>query len=491
MYETPDFIRQELIGPYGTSVLQKLDKIIRYYKIYENGAAFEIEPAEDYTPARLHSKQIKKLINKQAQFAFGKPPECKINDPKEPVNSERVKVNEAAAQKYVDTVLKANSFGHKLIQGGKDCFIGGRIAIKLNISEDNLSFSFVPACEFVYDTDIDDVDKINKIIYFYTLKDDSERLRQRIWVQKYRMENGRCLLDERITDGYGETVSGELEPKINYDTKLDRIPAYVIVNDGLSGDADGESDVENVMADDSWYNKMRSANLDSLRKSMNQITYISGADEDTVKGFRNAPGAIVDVRPDSTLTDENGNPVVPTIGTLSNKFEYATAYGNTLAELKQEMHDVLGIPDISLENLKSIITSGKAMKAIYWPLITRCEEKMTVWKPALEWLVSTLLYAASVFPGLKKRYGLFNESDFEITIDNRYPLPENEDEEKALDMQEVSISVRSIKSYLTKWGGTDGKGLTPDEAEEEIKQMAKEKQLLENDSFGGEMNGQF
>ena len=297
-------------------------------------------------------------------------------------------------------------------------------------------------------------------------------------------------MDESITDGYGEPLPNEMVPKKNYNTKLNRIPAYVIINGGLSGDADGESDVETIQSDDSWYNRMRSSNLDSLRMGMHQIAYITGASEETVKGFCNAPGAIVDVRPDTSLVDDNGKPITPTIGTLSNKFEYGEAYGSTLSELKQEMHNVLGIPDISLENMKSIITSGKAMKAIYWPLICCCEEKMTVWKPALEWLVRTIIYAASIFPELKKLHGDFKDAECIVTIDNRYPLPENEDEEKQLDMQEVSNNVRSIKSYLTKWGSTDGKGLTPDEAEEEIKQMAKEKQLLENDGFGGEMNGE-
>lgn len=486
----PEFIQAELIGPYGTSVLHKLGKIERWYHIYEHGADFEADPSEDYTPSKLCSRQIRKLINKEAQFAFGRTPELRVTCPDETPDKNRRKPNEDAMQQLLNAVLRQNFFPRRLIQGAKDCFIGGRVAIKLNLSEDDLTINFVPADGFVYDTEADDTDKLTKIVFFYTMKDDTERSQQRIWVQKYRMQNGRCILDERITDGYGGPVGkDEFEEKVNFDTGLDRIPAVVVINGGLSGDLEGESDVETLMADDSWYNKMRSANLDSLRKGMDQITYAIGASEGSIRNFRIAPGAFWDVQPDAALMDSNGDFATPEIGTISNDFGYSTAFGDTLSDLKQEMHDVIGVPDISLESMKSIITSGKAMKAVYWPLICACEEKMTAWKPALEWLADTILYAVERFSSLQEKYGAFTPAPHTVTVDNLYPLPEDEDEEKALDLQEVANHVRSAKSYLLKWGGPDSRGLTPEEADAEIAQIAKERRLFE-ESFSGDLNGE-
>lgn len=149
------------------------------------------------------------------------------------------------------------------------------------------------------------------------------------------------------------------------------------------------------------------------------------------------------------------------------------------------MHDDLGIPDLSLEKTQGLMTSGKGLKMLYWPLICRCEAKWAVWKPALEWLAELLLYAAEIFPGLKKLYGDFQSADHVITVDNQYPLPEDEAEERTLDLQEVGTA-RSIKSYLKEWGGPDHKGLTDDDADKEIEQMVKEKRMLE-ESFAGEM----
>lgn len=473
----PHFIIQELIGPYGMTTIERLARIERHYRIYEHGSDFEMEPVEDYVPAKLKSKQVKNLIDKQASFAFGKTPEHKISC----LGKQKDSDNQSAIQGYIDHVLKQNQWSGKLVKGAKDCFIGGRVALKVNVSNDNISIAFVPADGFVYETSLDDVDVIERIVFFYTIVDDKERERQRIWVQKYWMEKDRCYLSERIADGNGRTINPENEVK-EKDTGFDRIPAYVIVNGGLSGDTEGESDVETIAADDSWYNRMRSANLDSLRKGMNQITYIVGANGNSIENFRIAPGALWDIQPEASFAESTNIQV----GMIDNGFSYSTAYDQTLSDLKQEMHDVLGVPDLSLETMKSIITSGKAMKAVYWPLVCRCEEKMAAWKPALEWLTDMIVYSASVYPALKKTYGEFENEPYEITIDNQYPLPEDEDAERELDMQEVLSQNRSRKSYLMKWGGEGHKGLSSEDADTEIEQMAKERQVLE-DSYIGDL----
>ena len=62
-------------------------------------------------------------------------------------------------------------------------------------------------------------------------------------------------------------------------------------------------------------------------------------------------------------------------------------------------------------------------------------------------------------------------------MDNQYPLPEDEAEEKQVDLAEVTAQTMSKKAYMVKW-----RGLTDDEALDELKQIALERQLLE-DSF--------
>ena len=111
---------------------------------------------------------------------------------------------------------------------------------------------------------------------------------------------------------------------------------------------------------------------------------------------------------------------------------------------------------------------------------------MNAWKPALEWLVEMLLQAAEVFPELQRVYGGFSPAPHVVTIENQYPLPEDESEEKQLDLSEVANKTRSIRSYLMKWGGTAHQGLTAEEADAELAQIAKEREMLE-DSYEGDL----
>ncbi len=484
----PEFIYLELVGPYGPDTLRKLGKIEKYYHIYEHGTRFEVDDSGDYVPAVLPSKQIKKLIRREAQFLFGKTPEIRVSCPGE-TKTENGKPNESAMQAGLNAVFTENHWPDRLIKGARDCFIGGRVALKVNMVNDTIKAVFVPADGFVYETAIDDVDTIERIVFFYTLQDDADRARQRIWVQKYWMEKDRCMVSERVTDGYGKTVEKDkYPPKERQDTGLKRIPAYVIINDGLSGDTEGVSEIEDLMQDDSWYGRLKSGNIDSLRGGMNQITWMSGVDPECSKTFSRKPGALWDIKSDVTQANAESNAATVQVDTISNDFAYASAFNDTLANIKQDMHDLAGVPDLNLESTKSIITSGKGLKALYWPLICRCEEKMNAWKPALIWLAETILYMMETFPELKKRYGEFKDDEKEIFIENQYPLPEDEGEERQLDLSEVANKARSIKSYLIKWGGPDRKGLDEDAADEEIKQIAREQQMFE-ESFTGNLTG--
>ena len=62
----------------------------------------------------------------------------------------------------------------------------------------------------------------------------------------------------------------------------------------------------------------------------------------------------------------------------------------------------------------------------------------------------------------------------DIIVENNYPLPEDVQEEKTMDITEVEANVMSRKSYLKKW-----RKLNDEEADKELLQIQKEKQMLE------------
>lgn len=98
---------------------------------------------------------------------------------------------------------------------------------------------------------------------------------------------------------------------------------------------------------------------------------------------------------------------------------------------------------------------------------------MTSWIPMLEWMVEAIIEMSRIY----KIGDLPNIDieDVEIIVQNQYPLPSDEYEEMANDMQQVNTQVMSRKKYIEKWHNVPG-----DVADEELKQIQLEKQMLED-----------
>lgn len=461
-----NIVNMELGGLYGQTLIKEMSEIINYYDIYDKGQDWFVDE-KDYTPTKKKTNYIKKLIKEESRFLFGKTPYFVISTENEG--------NEAQCeliQDYLDKTLKQNLFSSKLIKGARDCFIGKRIAIKLHADTINkqIRIMFVPSLEFVYEPFEDRVDELKKIIFFHEMTEpNTEKSKQVIWKQKYEMVEERdkqgnlisskCLLHEGFYDGFGnllETISN------NVDLKLSGIPCYVVLNDGLSGDLSGESDVAEIMENQLAYNRLASEDIDTLIKGMNRIIY--GIDVEDTSEFKIKPGYFWDVK--TSMSAEVG--AKAQIGIVPTDFNYNDRIQNKISELKTDMHEVLNIPLINNQDLKGMMTSGKSMKALYWQLITRCEEKMQDWRPALEWMVRAILEMTEVY----NIASIPTLDDMVITVENQYPLQEDEDNEKVLDMQQVNAQVMSRKTYIEKWD------IAP--SDEELKQIQLEKSMLED-----------
>lgn len=475
-YTVPrSMIQAEVEGLYGQRVLRELAEIIKYYEVYEKGAEFLTEGSNnDYIPTDLRIKQAANLINKEARFLFSKKPDLWIDpvfNPGDTQAAQTAKDNASIMQAYVDKVLEKTKFFGKLIKAAKDCFIGKRVALFVNFNEktQKISISFAPSLEFVYEVDGDDIDVLTKIVCFYTMYDSMTKTEQRIYKKKYEMQNGLCWIEEGVYDGTG-TLIEEITPMRA--TKFTYIPAVVIRNDGLTGDLDGTSEIKELMDYESWNSRLNAADIDAERKGMNSIKYAIDMNPESTKGLSSAPGAFWDLS-----SDQNTEQASPQVGMLESSMGYSSALNTTLNRLKSAAYSTLDIPDTSPDALQGIVTSGKSLKALYWGLIVRCDEKMQEWRPALEQLVKILIDGAKLYPGAASGYTSepIPDMPFEIRVDNQYSLPEDEAEEKQIDISEVQAQTMSKKSYMKKW-----RNLTDEEADEELKQIARERQLLED-----------
>lgn len=470
-------INAEIEGA-AKDTLDELTNICKYYKVYKKGATFTVEGSNgDYVPATLKYKMAASLINKEARFLFAEPPDITV-EPKGDVGKTTDDAKKALTvlNDLVKTILDKNNFEEALIKAAKDCFIGKRVAGVVNFNEeDGVTVTFLPSTQFIYDTKIGNPNVLTKFVCFIVVKNSITLSEKRIFKKKFELgEDGIVYLEEAMYDGAG----GLIEEVTEYQpTLLTTIPASIFINDGLTGEEDGESEIDILEDYEKWYSKLSNADIDAERKSMNPTKYTVDMDSRSTKSLSTAAGALWDLGSDQNL--DNGHPAV---GILEPGMNYSDALKTSLDRIKTVGYEQVDMPNITLESMQGAITSGKALKAIYWPLIVRCKEKMKMWGPQLRSLIDIIIQGAMVYPNCVTKY--INDTlvpvDYEIKVEQNTPLPEDETEEKTMDLSEVDSKTMSRKSYMKKW-----RNLTDDEVQAELEQIALERQILEDATFGG------
>jgi hypothetical protein len=105
---------------------------------------------------------------------------------------------------------------------------------------------------------------------------------------------------------------------------------------------------------------------------------------------------------------------------------------------------------------------------------------MKVWGPGLRLLVKTIIDGSYKYPNCIQQYisEPLLEVDCEVKIVQNHSLPEDEIEEMSIDLQNVESKTMSKKAYMQKW-----RGLTDEQVEEELRQIAMERQMIEDFAF--------
>jgi hypothetical protein len=465
---------EDIFGTLKGEFFQELGEIKHYYDVYNSGNEFVAEGTNgDYVPSNVRYKKIRKIINDEARFMFSTPLDIIVN--KNANNSEQQKEENTIVNKFIKKVLTKNHFNNNILKAAKDCFVGKRICIVLNFNDGTgIKINFLNATEFYYEMDGDD---LTKLVAFFVDVESINASDRRIRKKTYEMENGYCYVTEKLFDGSGNELEVLLD---RTKTLLQSIPAWVVFNDGLSNDVRGESDVYHLLEEEAAYSKLANADMDAERKSMNPINYAIDASVESTSNLSTSPGSFWDIQ-----SDENGvEQKSASVGRLESSMAYSAALSSTLERLDNQMHSDMSVPNIESEKLQGVITSGKTITALYYPLQVRSDEKMLTWYSAVESMVDMLYTGSLLYPNSTRFYTYDDlpRIELEITIEANYALPTDEQEEKAVDIQEVNAQVMSRKSYMKKW-----RGLTDEEADEELRQIALEREILE-DSIGNDMS---
>ena len=422
------WMERELGGQSGLLARREMETVQQLYDWYEGRRGGEEE-------APLSVNLIKKLIKDEARFMAGRPPEIRLQS--------EDGAAAAALEDWLRATLEDNRWQRRLMQGVRDCLIGRRVALKLGGAPGaRPSLRFVPSTGFLYETEPDNCERLSWILFFCWLEADAGgRAAQRLWRQKYWMENGRCLVDESVCDAAGRPLEVRSERR---DTGLDFIPAYVIVNDGLSGDVTGESDVSALIESQRAYDRLKSDDLDALRYNMFPQKVFVDASQQSIDKVVIAPNAMIDLVTDPAAA--SGRQASASV--LEGGFPYDARLENALSRIKSDMYELVSVPEMTPERLQGFSASGQSMKALYWSMICRCEEKWACWDDALRWMVRGLAAIARAY-----RVPDAPEGDFAYTvkIEHLYPITGDEEDERRRDMEEVRAGVRSRLSYIRKW----------------------------------------
>lgn len=457
----------------------------------EDGQTKVEEYEQAYDPARIRLKKVAQLINKQARFMFGVAPDVSLDfdmDLKE--KDEVLKHGLDVLGEMLTNILKKNEFDRNLIKAYKDCTIGKRVAAVINFNDaDGINVKFLSpfnyCCfkkngkmldavvfEVFGDTEAENLIYLVKYYWLETIT-EGEEPEERCYIRE-RIYNHKC---EDISDLYEQDVTA---PRL-FDglTDFKEIPIVEIINDGLLDENHGVSDVQELEDDEGWLNALLGLDIDALRKNMNAMKYTIDVDPSTTDKVTNRPGGYADLVTDR-MDREHTHTQIGILQADLNKYE--NSLNGIIKNLNENLYNTVDVPDVSIENLSGVITSGKALKAIYWGLTLRCDEKFKTWQPAIEKICQIIIDGCYAYPFIASKYlsgePLPSDIPYEIIVTRNSPLPEDEIEEKTIDLQEVAMGVMSKQSYLKKW-----RALTTTQANKEIVQIAFEKSVLEDSAI--------
>ncbi|MCD3217474.1 phage portal protein [Clostridium botulinum] len=414
----------------------------------------------DYIPAQVIDNKVKALISKQARFMFGQKPNLLFKS----ISGDREKCEEL--RQFVDSILNSNEFWSVTLKAFKLATITKKVLLRIEANEGKpIKIFYHNINDFKYEIDPLDARKLNKIIivrkssnelwkrYTYFLKIDTQGIEK-------------CYLKTEI---FGSDLSKPLDVKID-DTKLNKMPCWLIVNEKGVSDVNGISDIEDLISLQNEINRKTSDFSDALKFDMFGQTAIIDGTEDSVNKSKIAPNALLPV-----VSIEGKKAEVKKV---ESTFQNAEAVEKFLKRMENSMYEKLSIP--RPEQIKNI-PSAKTLKYIYSELVARCSEKWNDWEPAIRHMIRFIISACAKFNCYNNWDHSWDELLFNIVIKKNYPIPEDEDDKKRLAMEEVRLNVKSHKSYI--------KDFTDDEDAENIfKEICEEVTDLiaaENEQFSG------
>ena len=529
---TDEILSQAFDSPLAQNVKFKkeLEEVQKYYEFFDGfditdmnsdyGQTWKIDEDKlDYVPTREIRNHVRQLIKKQSRFMMSQEPELVFN----PVAEGREK---QAEQKRIlfDSILRQSKFWTKATNALTDATVGKRVLMTVLGNEgESIDVRFYPMPQFSYIVDPKDSSKLLSVDivyqdertrgmdkeaqlwhhYRYEMKagasesgissalEDNE---EECWLtyvltdgesnQIYITEDGETTIKETsaklvdIEDNLGNTIQVPLAVKESAPTGLSQIPARVILNEPLTNDVYGNSDVKDLITIADNTNRTISDLRDALRFRMFEQPVIIDGSTKSLQGMKIAPNAVVDLKTDTSASIGAGGGRQAAVTSISSSFNFLPSVQYYLDEAKRSMYELMDQP---LPEKVQSAPSGVAMQFLFYDLMSRCDGKWVEWDSAIEWLVAMVeeileKVRVNIEP-LPDNLKSAAQEITTLTINHSYPLPSDEQAKRQIAMQEVQTNVRSHQSYIEEFSRNEN-------AEDEWSRILEEAAQLEELSAG-------
>ena len=510
---------------------KELEEVQLYYEYFDGfdvtdmnsnyGQTWKIDEDKlDYIPTREIRNHLRQLVKKQSRFMMSQEPELIFN----PVTEGRE--NQAEDKRILfDSILRQAKFWSKATNALTDATVGKRVLMTVLGNEgEPVDIRFYPMPQFSYTVDPKDTSRLLAVDIVY----QDERTRgmdkeAQLWHHyRYEMKAGakesgitsaledveeECWLTYALTDGEsnqiyitedGETTIKESSAKLvdiednlgnkvqvplavieSAPTGLSQIPARVILNEPLTNDVYGNSDVKDLITIADNMNRTISDLRDALRFRMFEQPVIIDGSTKSLQGMKIAPNAVIDLKTDtSSSIGASGGSRQATVTSITSNFNFLPAAQYYLDEAKRAMYELMDQP---LPEKVQSAPSGIAMQFLFYDLMSRCDSKWVEWDSAIEWMISMIEEILEKVPVTIEPLPEALKSAWQeittLTINHNYPLPADELAKRQTAMQEVQTNVRSHQSYIEEFSRNEN-------AEDEWNRILEEAAELEELSSG-------
>lgn len=421
----------------------------------------------DYIPSQVIDNKVKPLINKQARFMMGVSPNLQFK----PFDKEQREKCEGLRQ-FVDGILKANRFWSNALKAFKIATITKRVLLRMEANPGQpVRLYYHDLSEFNYELDSNDYTKLSKVtIVKIDNETQNEEIENQIWYRyTYYIRNNTCWFKNEAFIGNNLEKPCLVEEN---DTKLSKIPCWLIANEQDMINKNGVSDIKDLRPLQQQINARTSDFADALRFDMFTQLAIIDASEESANRTKVAPNAMV------ALASIEGKKAE--VKKVESTFQNAEAVEKFLKRMDDSMHEKLDIP--KPEQLKNV-PSAKTLKYVYNELISRCSEKWNDWEPPIRSMLRLIIEACEKFNCYENWDHEWDSLLFNIVLKKNYPIPEDEDDKKRLAMEEVRCNVKSHKTYIRDFtDDEDPEGVLREIAEDITTITAAEnEQFLENE----------